>query len=65
MRLMVFIFFFFATLSSVAQNKVAYISGKVIDENETPMEGVSITILGKQNGVVTYDSGTYHIKVPA
>ncbi|HEY9363646.1 MAG TPA: TonB-dependent receptor, partial [Chitinophagaceae bacterium] len=65
MRLMVFIFFFFATLSSVAQNKVAYISGKVIDENETPMEGVSITILGKQNGVVTSDSGTYHIKVPA
>ena len=65
MRLTVFIFFFFATLSSVAQKRVAYVSGKVIDENETPMEGVSITILGKQNGVITSDSGTYHITVPA
>jgi hypothetical protein len=65
MRLTVFIFFLFAMLSSVAQKRVAYVSGKVIDENETPMTGVSITILGKQNGVITSDSGTYHIQVPA
>jgi hypothetical protein len=65
MRLTVFIFFLFATLSSVAQKKVAYVSGKVIDENEIPMTGVSVTILGKQNGVITSDSGTYRITVPA
>lgn len=65
MRLTVLLFFLFTMLSSVAQKKAAYISGKVIDENETPMDGVSITILGKQNGVVTSDSGTFYIKVPA
>ncbi len=65
MRLTVFIFLLFTTLASVAQKKTAYVSGKVIDENESPLEGVSITILGKQNGIITSDSGTYRIKIPA
>ncbi|MEO5649809.1 MAG: TonB-dependent receptor [Ginsengibacter sp.] len=65
MRLTVFILLLFATLASVAQKKTAYVSGKVIDENESPLEGVSITILGKQNGIITSDSGTYRIKIPA
>ncbi|MGH2563680.1 MAG: TonB-dependent receptor, partial [Ginsengibacter sp.] len=45
--------------------KTAWVSGRIIDENENPLSGVSVTILGKQNGIVTSDSGTYHIKVPA
>ena len=65
MRLTVFIFLLFATISSFAQKKWAYVSGKVIDENEDPLSGVSVIILGKQNGIVTSDSGTYRIKVPA
>ena len=65
MRLTVFIFLLFATISSFAQKKSAYVSGKVIDENEDPLSGVSVIILGKQNGIVTSDSGTYRIKVPA
>ena len=65
MRLTVFIFLLFAMLSSSAQKKSAYLSGKVIDENEDPLSGVSVTILGKQNGIITSDSGTYSIKVPA
>ena len=65
MRLMVFIFLFFAMQSSFAQKKTGYVSGKVIDENEDPLSGVSVTILGKQNGIVTSDSGTYRLKVPA
>ena len=52
-------------LSGFSQKKAAYVSGKVIDENENPLPGVSIVILGKQNGIVTSDSGTYRIKVPA
>jgi hypothetical protein len=52
-------------LSSSAQKQSAYVSGIVIDENENPMDGVTITILGKQNGILTSDSGTYRIKVPA
>lgn len=65
MRPTVFIFLLFAMLSSAAQKKPAYVSGKVIDENEDGVGGVSVTILGKQNGVTTTDSGTYRIKVPA
>lgn len=65
MRLTVFIFLLFTMLSSSAQKKSAYVSGTVIDENENPLDGVSIIILGKQNGIITSDSGAYRIKVPA
>jgi len=65
MRLTALILFVFATLSGISQKKAAYVSGKVIDENENLLPGVSIVILGKQNGIVSSDSGTYRIKVPA
>ena len=65
MRIPVFIFLLFATLSSSAQKKTAFVSGKVIDENEDPLGGVIVTILGKQNGILASDSGNYRIKVPA
>jgi hypothetical protein len=65
MRLTVFIFLLFMALSGFSQKKVAYVSGKVIDENENALQGVSITILGKQSGIVTSDSGTFRLKVPA
>jgi hypothetical protein len=65
MRLTVFIFLLFATLSTTAQKKSAYVSGKVIDENENPLSAVTITILGKENGILTSDSGQFRIKVPA
>jgi hypothetical protein len=41
------------------------VSGKVLDENEKPLAGVSITILGRQSGIITSDSGTFRLKVPA
>lgn len=53
------------TLSGFSQKKAAYVSGKVIDENENPLPGVSITILGKQKGIISSDSGTYRMRVPA
>ncbi len=53
------------TLSAFSQKKTAYVSGKVIDENENPLPGVSITILGKQKGIISSDSGTYRMRVPA
>ena len=65
MRTVVSFILVFITLSGFSQKKSAYVSGKVIDENENTLPGVSITILGKQNGIVTSDSGTYRIKVPA
>lgn len=65
MRLPVLFFLLIVGFSASAQKKTASVSGRVIDENETPLSGVSITILGKQNGILTNDSGFYHIKVPA
>jgi hypothetical protein len=65
MRLTAFIFLFFLTFSSAAQKKSAYVSGRIIDENETPIAGANVVILGNQNGMITSDSGTYRIKVPA
>jgi hypothetical protein len=48
-----------------SQKTSAFISGKVLDENDHPLSNVSIVILGKQTGLVTSDSGTFRIKVPA
>jgi len=65
MRLTVFIFLLFIAHSCSAQKKAAFVSGKVIDENENAVAGAAVTILGKQNGILTSDSGSFRIKVPA
>jgi len=65
MRLMVFIFFLFINFSSFGQKKTAFVSGKVVDENENAVAGATVTILGKQNGILTSDSGSFRITVPA
>jgi hypothetical protein len=51
--------------NAFSQKKSAYISGKVVDENENPLNKVSIFILGRQTGIITSDSGAFRIKVPA
>ncbi|PWT70982.1 MAG: TonB-dependent receptor [Bacteroidetes bacterium] len=50
---------------SFAQKKLAFISGKVLDENGQALPKVSIVILGRQTGIVTSDSGTFRLRVPA
>src|ERR1022692_2432581 len=50
---------------SFGQKKAAYISGKVLDENENLLGKVSVIILGRQTGSATSDSGTFRIKAPA
>jgi len=50
---------------AIAQKKTAIVSGKIVDENENPMGRVSITILGRANGIMSSDSGTFRITVPA
>jgi len=59
------ILFLLISITITAQKNPAYISGKVIDENENPLAKVSVTLLGKQTGVLTSDSGTFKITVPA
>lgn len=50
---------------SFSQQKFAYVSGKVLDDNENPLPKVSIVILGQTKGISTNDSGYFKLKVPA
>lgn len=63
MKLPAFIICIFFAFTAHAQKNPAYISGKVTDENDEPLPGVSVVVLGSQSGIVTNDSGTFHIKV--
>jgi CarboxypepD_reg-like domain/TonB-dependent Receptor Plug Domain len=55
----------FFTGIAFSQKQPAYVSGKVVDENEKPVANVNVSILGRQTVVVTNDSGFFKIKVPA
>jgi hypothetical protein len=48
-----------------AQKKQAVISGKVFNENDYPLSHVSVSILGKEKGTTTNDSGNFSITVTA
>lgn len=48
-----------------SQKKSAFVSGKVVDENENPLPNVSVVILGQSKGIITNDSGYFRIKVAA
>jgi hypothetical protein len=65
MRFLTALCFLLVTHASYAQLKSATVSGRVIDENENPLGNVSVTILGKNNGILSSDSGTFLIKVEA
>ena len=51
--------------SVFAQKKFASVSGKVIDENDKPLNGASIKILNVEKSTVTNDSGYFSITVTA
>jgi hypothetical protein len=53
------------TVLSFAQKKSAYVSGRVVDDNENPLANVSVVILGQQTGITTNDSGYFRLKIPA
>lgn len=48
-----------------AQKNSATVSGVVVDEEENPLSGVSVLILGRQSGISTNDSGYFRLSVPA
>jgi len=54
-----------AFLPASAQKKPAYVSGKVVNENDEPLANVSVIILGQQKGIATNDTGYFKLKVPA
>jgi CarboxypepD_reg-like domain/TonB-dependent Receptor Plug Domain len=53
------------TVIAFSQKKSAFVSGKVVDENENPLPNVSVVILGQSKGITTNDSGYFKIKVTA
>ena len=63
----VFLLLSFAATFQTAfcQKKSAYVSGRVLDENENPLSNVSISVLGRQLGSTTSDSGSFRMKVPS
>jgi hypothetical protein len=65
MRIFVALLFGLITITSSAQNKTATISGLILDENENPVADISVVILGRTTGLVTSDSGTFLLIVPA
>src|ERR1035437_989742 len=65
MRFLATLLIAFISLAAFAQKKTATVSGRVINENENPMVGVSVTVLGHQKGIVTNDSGFFSLKITA
>ena len=63
-QILLAVFCILLSLVCFPQKKSAYVSGKVLDENENPLSNVSVVILGRQTGSRTSDSGTFRIKVP-
>ncbi len=55
----------FAQKKPPTPRRTAFNNGRVLDENDHPLAGVSVTILGRLSGVMTTDSGTFRIKVEA
>ncbi|HCL83435.1 MAG TPA: TonB-dependent receptor, partial [Chitinophagaceae bacterium] len=49
----------------LAQKSGAIVTGKILDENEKPLAGVSIVLLGRESGLASSDSGTFRLHVPA
>ena len=60
--LLIIIFGFYPAFS---QRNSASISGKVVNENDRPLSKVSVSILGKEKGTTTNDSGRFTISVAA
>lgn len=65
MRILGLLFLFFLTHSAFAQTKPATVIGKIVDENDQPLSGVSVIILGKNTGSTSSDSGKFSITVPS
>ena len=63
-KLLIFLLLF-PFIHLLAQKTGAIISGKILDENENPLAGVSIVLLGRETGLASSDSGTFKMHVPA
>ena len=49
----------------MGQSGWATLSGKITDDQQLPLPGVSIMMLGRHTGISSSDSGTFQLNVPA
>ncbi len=63
MRFYSLLFGFLVVAQVVSAQKKAIVSGKVVDENDAPLQSVSVQILNKQNGTVTDKDGNFSISI--
>ena len=54
-----------AVRDTTAKNKVRLIKGKVVDEMEKPLPGVTVVVRGTNTGVVTSVDGLFSVALPA
>ena len=57
--------YFFFPLSLCAQKNTATITGKILDEDDKPLSGVTVQILNVEKNTVSNDSGYFKINVTA
>lgn len=67
MKYFPYCFFVFLVVwqNSFAQQKSATLSGVVLDQYNNTLSNVSISILGRQTGIISADSGRFKIRCPA
>lgn len=58
-RLTAFVLFLFISAASVVAQKQIRVSGKIVDEYNNPMIGVSVLVKGTTNGVISDLDGNY------
>jgi hypothetical protein len=51
--------------AAFGQSKKSIVHGIVLNDNGQPVGDVTIQILGKQDGTITSDNGTFYIQVPS
>ncbi len=64
MRLFI-LFIFFIPFFTIAQVKNALIKGKITDENDEVLAGVTVRILAKQEGTISDEKGNFKLSIPA
>src|ERR1700722_11138119 len=64
-RLILIFLLFIPSIQLLAQKSGAIVSGKILDENEKPLGKGSVIMLGRESGLISSDSGTFRMHVPA
>ncbi|CAN5304918.1 carboxypeptidase-like regulatory domain-containing protein [soil metagenome] len=59
------LFLCFSSLIVFAQKKTATVSGKITDENDVPLAGVTVQVLNLKKNTLTNDSGYFKIELQA